>query len=93
MKAILKEQGFPKILRVGEELHKKSYNKYLRDPFVVGELVKVIPFKEQKSYVTGKDKMEFLRQFVNVIRKDKNGDWSMKYTCTWDILEPIGKNK
>lgn len=91
MKAVLQEQGFPKMLRVSEEVVKKSYNKYLPVPFKVGELVKVVPFKEQNSVVEGKTKMDFLRQFVKVVRKDNQGNWVLHYDITWDILEPLTK--
>ena len=93
MKAVLQEQGFPKMLRVSEEVNKKSYNKYLLQPFRVGEIVKVVPFAEQQSTVEGKTKMEFLRQFVAITRKDNQGNWALHYTSTWDILEPLTKKK
>lgn len=93
MKAVLQEQGFPKMLRVSEEVNKKSYNKYLLQPFKVGEIVKVKPFNEQKPSVDGKTKKDFLRQFVCVIRKDSTNNCNLNYIITWDILEPLTKKK
>ena len=74
-------------------LNELKYKKRVKSTEVLKSGEEFTLYLLRKIYVEGKDKMEFLRQFVNIIRKDKNGDWSMKYTCTWDILEPIGKNK
>ena len=93
MKAITTAEGFPKVLRVSSEINKKSYNKYLLEPYTEGELVKVVPFEQQASSVKDMTKERFLRQFLQIIRKDKNGQWTLHYGCTWDSLEPLTKKK
>lgn len=91
MKAITTKQNFPKFLRVSEEIKKKAYNKFLQKPFVEGEIVKVVPFDEQRSVNQSTDKVRFLTQYVNIIRKDNNGKFTIRYTVAWDILEQLKK--
>lgn len=91
MKAITTKQNFPKFLRVSEEIKKKAYNKFLQKPFVEGEIVKIVPFDEQRSVNQSTDKVRFLTQYVNIIRKDNNGKFTIRYTVAWDILEQLKK--
>ncbi len=91
MKAITTKQNFPKFLRVSEEIKKKAYNKFLQKPFVEGEIVKIVPFDEQRSVNQSTDKVRFLTQYVNIIRKDNNGKFTVRYTVAWDILEQLKK--
>jgi hypothetical protein len=91
MKAITTKQNFPKFLRVSGEIKKKAYNKFLQKPFVEGEIVKIVPFDEQRSVNQSTDKVRFLTQYVNIIRKDNNGKFTIRYTVAWDILEQLKK--
>lgn len=91
MKAITTKQNFPKFLRVSEEIKKKAYNKFLQRPFTEGEIVKIVPFDEQRSVNQSTDKVRFLTQYVNIIRKDNNGKFTIRYTVAWDILEQLKK--
>lgn len=93
MKAITTKQNFPKFLRVSEEIKKKSYNKFLQKPFVEGEIVKIVPFDEQRSISVQMEKVKFLNQYVNIIRKDSNGKFTIRYTASWEIFEPLKKQQ
>lgn len=92
MKAITTKNGFPKFIKVSKEIEKKNYNKFLVKPFEVGEIVKVVDFDSQRSINPNDDKVKFLRQYVNIIRKDKEGKFTMRYTASWEIFEPLKKN-
>lgn len=87
MKAILTEENFPKFLKVNKIPESKRWNKYILKPFKTGEIVKVVSFKKQK-YVND---LKVFRQYVTVIRKDDNGDWSLEYTWNWSIFEKLSK--
>ena len=63
-------------------------NKYLLKPWKKGEIVKVVPWDEQKSNV-GKTDLDHRKQYVSVMRKDDNGAWTLKYTWTWEIFDPM----
>lgn len=91
MEAITRKEKFPKFLRVSEAITKKAYNKFLIKPFEVGEMVRVVDFDSQQSVTKNLDKVKFLSQYVNIIRKDKNGKFTVRYTVAWDILEPLKK--
>lgn len=87
MKAILTEENFPKFLKVNNIPESRKWNKYILKPFKTGEIVKVVPFKKQKYL----NDLKVFRQYVTVIRKDDNGDWSLEYTWNWSIFEKLSK--
>lgn len=95
MKAITSKEALPKFLVVNEEPEKRSYNKHLLKPWKKGELVKVAPFEEQVSHPTvNTPPAEFRKKYVKVIRKDKEGQWTLVYTAGWDIFNTLNnKNK
>lgn len=93
MKAITTEKDFPKFLRVSAIIKSKSYNKYLQKPFTEGEIVKIVPYDEQHSIGVQMEKSRFLRQYINILRKDSNGKFTIRYTASWEIFEPLKKNK
>lgn len=88
MKAITNEKEWPKFLRVNDHFKNISWNKYLLKPWEKGELVKVLPISEQIPS-TDMSVEHFRKQFVRVIRKDENGQWTLKYTWGWEIFEPL----
>lgn len=71
-----------------ERQKKKESNKYLLKPWKKGEIVKVVPWDEQKSSV-GETNFDYRKRYVSVIRKDDNGAWTLKYTWTWGIFDPM----
>lgn len=88
MKAITNEKEWPKFLRVNDYFKNISWNKCLPKPWEKGELVKVLPISEQIPS-TDISVENFRKQFVRVIRKDGNGQWTLKYTWDWEIFEPL----
>lgn len=90
MKPITDKTKWPKFLRVNNVAEGLFYNGWLTKPWATGEIVKVIPFDEQKSSVGPTDE-HFRSNYVNVLRKDKNGEWKIRYNWTWDIFEPLKK--
>jgi len=94
MKAITKKELMPKMLVVNSYLPSKSCNKYLPKPYVVGELVKVAPWEEQKRSTLlddvlsptaiNKDPKWFHEHYVVIYRKDEDGKWSIKNTMPWE---------
>ena len=88
MEAILEKKNWPRFLKVNGTPEKKTMNKYLLKPWKKGEIVKVVPWDEQKSNV-GKTDLDHRKQYVSVIRKDDNGAWTLKYTWTWEIFDPM----
>ena len=91
MKPITDKTKWPKFLRVNSEMERVNYNKYLLKPWVTGEIVKVIPYDEQRSKV-GQTDAKFRSTYVNVIRKDENGEWTLHYNWMWSIFEPLKKD-
>lgn len=87
MKSIINNQEWPKFLRVSD-LKSVTWNKYLLKPLEKGELVKVLPISEQVP-TTDITVEQFRRQFVRVLRKDENGQWNLRYTCSWEIFEHL----
>ena len=89
MKAITDRKSWPKFLKVrGAVVKEMNYNKYLLKPWEAGELVKVVPYEEQKSSVNTPAE-EFRKRYVNVIRKDSEGKWTLHYNWVWDLFEPL----
>lgn len=88
MKAITNEKEWPKFLRVNDDLKNVSWNKHLLKPWEKGELVRVLPISEQIPS-TNMSVEHFRRKFVKVIRKDENGQWTLRYTWSWEIFEPL----
>lgn len=103
MKPIIEKEKLPKFLIVNEVPEKYSYNKYLLKPWKKGELVKVAPFEEQvrnskfdhtfKYVVPETDPDYFRKRYVRVIRKDENGEWTLKYAAGWEIFDLLTNNK
>lgn len=71
-----------------------TWNKYLTNPWKIGELVKVAPESEQHSspYVGSEDKV-FRKTYVVVYRKDENGELTKKQTAEWRQFDLIAKSK
>ena len=88
MKAITNEKEWPKFLRVNDDLKNVSWNKHLLKPWDKGELVRVLPISEQIPS-TNMSVEHFRRKFVKVIRKDESGQWTLRYTWSWEIFEPL----
>ena len=88
MKAITNEKEWPKFLRVNDDLKNVSWNKHLLKPWEKGELVRVPPISEQIPS-TNMSVEHFRRKFVKVIRKDESGQWTLRYTWSWEIFEPL----
>ena len=88
LKPITNEKEWPKFLRVNDFLKNVSWNKHLLKPWEKGELVKVLPISEQIPS-TNMSVEHFRRKFVKVIRKDENGQWTLRYTWSWEIFEPL----
>ena len=88
MKAITNEKEWPKFLRVNDDLKNVSWNKHLLKPWEKGELVRVLPISEQIPS-TNMSVEHFRRKFVKVIRKDEIGQWTLRYTWSWEIFEPL----
>ena len=88
MEAVLEKKNWPKFLKVNGTPEKQTFNKYLLKPWKKGEIVKVVSWDEQKSSV-GETDLDYRKQYVSVIRKDNNGAWTLKYTWTWGIFDPI----
>lgn len=97
MKAITKKELMPKMLVANSYLPSRNYNKYLPKPYIVGELVKVAPWEEQKRstlfdeilnpLVINKDPKWFHEHYVVIYRKDEQGKWSIKNTMPWYAFE------
>ena len=49
MKAIVNKTDWPKFLKVNDVMERVSWNKYLLKPWKKGEIVKVVPYNEQKT--------------------------------------------
>ena len=88
MEAVLEKKNWPKFLKVNGTPEKQTFNKYLLKPWKKGEIVKVVSWDEQKSSV-GETDLDYRKQYVSVMRKDNNGAWTLKYTWTWGIFDPI----
>ena len=88
MEAILNKEKWPKFLRVNGEMERVNFNKYLLKPWVKGEIVKVTPWEEQKSSC-GEVDVKFRKRYVNVLRKDKDGKFTLHYNWDWKIFEPL----
>lgn len=89
MEAIMSKQSWPKFLRVNGTMERVNFNKYLLKPWVKGEIVKVLPFDDQKNTVGDAPDEKFRKRYVSVVRKDENGKWCLKYTWNWDIFETL----
>ena len=88
MKAITNEKEWPKFLRVNDDLKNVSWNKHLLKPWEKVELVMVFHISEQ-ILSTNMSVEHFRRKFVKVIRKDESGQWTLRYTWSWEIFEPL----
>lgn len=88
MEAIVSKQSWPKFLRVNGVMERVNLNNYLLKPWVKGEIVRVLPYEEQRSGVGDPD-AKFRKRYVSVMRKDGDGKWALKYTWNWDIFEPL----
>lgn len=88
MEAIVSKQSWPKFLRVNGVMERVNLNNYLLKPWVKGEIVKVLPYEEQKSGVGDTD-MRFRKRYVSVMRKDGDGKWALKYTWNWGIFDAL----
>ena len=91
MEAIVNKANWPKFLRVNESVKRLGYNRYLLRPWSQGEIVKVLPFEEQKSSVSGDPGDKFRKWYVSVLRKTDEGSRTLKYTWSWNIFEKITK--
>lgn len=89
MKAIMSKQSWPKFLRVNGTMERVNFNKYLLKPWVKGEIVRVLPFDDQKNAVGDNSDEKFRKRCVSVMRKDENGKWTLKYTWNWEIFETL----
>ena len=87
-------KAYPKFLKCNEIVKGWTWNKYLTNPWKIGELVKVAPESEQHSspYVGSKDEV-FRKTYVVVYRKDENGELTKKQTAEWRQFDLIGKQK
>lgn len=92
MKAIVNKTDWPKFLKVNNSTEHISWNKHLLKPWKKGEIVKVVPYDEQKSSCSIPMEV-FRKRYVNVIRKDEEGQWTLRYNWSWDIFEPLNSHK
>ena len=92
MKAIVNKTDWPQFLKVNDVMERVSLNKYLLKPWKKGEIVKVVPYDEQKSSCSTPTEV-FRKRYVNVIRKDEEGQWTLRYNWSWDIFEPLNSHK
>lgn len=76
--------NLPKFLMVNDEPEKNITNKHLLKPFVEGELVKVHENQEPETKTTPE---VFKRNYVRVIRKDKEGAWTLVYVESWSSFK------
>lgn len=88
MEAILSKQAWPKFLRVNGAMERVNSNKHLLKPWVKGEVVKVLPYEEQKG-TCGDPEERFRRTYVRVLRKDDEGKWTLTYTWNWTIFDTL----
>lgn len=88
MEAILNKEKWPKFLRVNGEMEHVSFNKYLLKPWVKGEIVKVVPWEEHKNWVEAKQ-FQVRKRCVQVMRRDNNGKFTIRYNWDWKIFEPL----
>jgi hypothetical protein len=101
MKAILSKTEFPKFLRNNGNVTKNwSWNKFLSIPWVPGEIVKIASMEEQKpnnkydntfKYCKPYTLKQWRKLFVKVIRRDKNGKFTIKQTAEWIQFEKLNK--
>lgn len=73
-------------MRVNGTPEKQTFNKYLLKPWKKGEIVKVVPWDEQKNS-RGETDLAYCKRYVSVIRKDGNGAWTLKYSWSWEIFD------
>ena len=90
MKAIVNKTDWPKFLKVNGAMERVSWNKYLLKPWKKGEIVKVVPYNEQKSGCSTPTEV-FRKRYVNVIRKDEEGQWTLRYNWLRKILKCVVK--
>ena len=92
MKAIVNKTDWPKFLRVNNSTDHISWNKHLLKPWKKGEIVRVVPYDEQKSSCSIPMEV-FRKRYVNVIRTEEEGQWTLRYNWSWDIFEPLNSHK
>lgn len=94
MKAIVDATKLPKFLVVKEQAEKYSWNKYLPQPYKTGEIVMVAPAEQQVSSPrVGSLPEVFRKQYVKIIRKDKNGKWNYVCVIEWRDVELLKKKQ
>lgn len=100
MKAIRKNEKFPKFLITNQECEKGSWNKYILFPWKNKEIVRVedialqIPnhkYDKNFKYVEPTTNSDFKKKYVRVIRKDKEGKWTIHQTGEWSYFEMLNK--
>ena len=94
MKAIVNKSNWPKFLRVNDTIERRriDWNKYLLKPWKEGEIVKVVPYDEQKSSCSTPLEI-FRKRYVSVIRKDEEGNWTLRYNWDWEIFDLLNNHK
>jgi hypothetical protein len=90
MKAITNSELLPKMLRVNSDITKASFNKFLPQPFVDGELVKVNSEQQPSSQIK-MSTADFQKRYVSVIRKDVNGAWTVINSLDWRYFDKLNK--
>lgn len=91
MEAIVNKTEWPKFLKVSVGVERLKYNAHLLCPWRPGEVVKVLPFEDQRGNVLGETNEKFRKRYVSVLRRTAEGAWTLKYTWDWGIFEKITK--
>jgi len=100
MKQIKDYSKLPKFLQVTRWQIEQSYNKYLPNPYKLGEIVKTQPEEAQivhheYDHVTPRVPPmteEFFRErYCRILRKDENGKFTKHCTLEWKALDYLKK--
>jgi hypothetical protein len=102
MKAIKNLDKLPKFLVCNSLPETWRWNKRLPMPWKKGEIVKVQGIEAQKASHAYDDKLKYVKpytdkqfrsQFVRIIRKDRNGKFTIKQTGEWRQFELLSSLK
>lgn len=67
-------ETLPKFLKVSRAVEEMTHNTSLPCPLKINEIVKV--HKDQSSSLSNVTQSEFSNNYIRVIRRDANGEWS-----------------
>ena len=90
----------PKFLQVSQWQISQSYNKYLPNPYKLGEVVKVAPIEEQKPNREYDDRFTRVEKlsiekwrslYCAIYRRDEDGKFTHRCVLEWKALEFLKK--